>query len=388
MTAIDLYLLRRSAGSYAAVLGIVLLLMTLENMSRLLPRLHDVRDPIALLARFMLSLLPEYAAIGIFVALFLSVALAARQLSLSGEWQIFSAIGVSPRRILLVPLLVATASAGGQLAIRLVLQPAGEQRIDMLGMDLARGMYGVSVSARSFSNWDERTMFSVERIDAANGRLHGVFLSRGADILTAASARAGQDDNGGLSLLLENGQLVRQGSDGHFDRVDFGRYSLTLASKDHPGILRSTSDSLDRIAVGPLLRRIAREHDGAPRPALAALASRCGYAVFCLLLPWFAIPLGTPGPRSRTGLGLMAGIALIVGFVRSSTMIESGFAEFPVSAACVHLALWACLAGLLWRFEQRRGPGACEAVLDRLLARPLRRLTGIFAAPRRSGRPA
>ena len=105
MSAIDLYIARRLARPFLAVSAVIVLLLTLENSRRLMALLGNVEQPVAVLIKLMLYLVPEYLGLGLLIAVFVSVAVVFRDFALQGELDIFASIGLSPRRLLRAPLM-------------------------------------------------------------------------------------------------------------------------------------------------------------------------------------------------------------------------------------------------------------------------------------------
>lgn len=370
MLLIDRLLLRRMLMPFAGTLVTIICVMSLENMSRLLGLLEHVRSPGGVLGRMMLFLLPEYAAIGLLVGLYLAVAMAVRNAALAGEWQIFGAIGVSPGRLMLIPAAFGLVCAGAQLAVRLHLQPLGEQHLDALGADVRRGAYGLGAAIGEIKAVSDKVVLSVEGVDRHTGELLGLFLKTPEGVFTARSGRASYNARGELQLLLNDGIAIPADTPGRAGRVAFQAYAMHVPV-DGPGAVRtSVRDALDRLTLRSLVRRIRRAAPHNRDGALAALAARCSYAGFSLLLPFLAVALATPPPRGRSGLGLMAGILLIVGFIKGGGLIEAQAANESVLAFSAYLSCWAVLVFALWRREALHGPGACEAWLDRYCTAP------------------
>lgn len=369
MRLVDRLLLRRMLAPFAGALVTIVCVMSLENMSRLLGLLEHVRSPGGVLGRMMLLLLPEYAAIGLLVGLFLSVATAVRNAALAGEWQILGAIGLSPARLMLIPATFGVMCGGAQLAVRLHLQPLAEQRLDALGADIRRGAYGLGAAIGEVKAVSDKVVLSVEGVDPRSHDLLGLFLKTPEGVFTAQSARASYDARGDLQLLLKDGIAVPVDAPGRASRVAFRTYAMRIPMEGPAAVRTSLRDALDRLTLDSLVQRIraTTEHSGGG--ALAALVARCSYAGFSLLLPFLAVALATPPPRGRSGLGLMAGILVIVGFIKGASFLEMQAAQ-PIIAFSIFLSCWAVITFALWRYEARHGPGSCETWLNRYCARP------------------
>lgn len=80
--------------------------------------LDGVERPAAVLFKFMFYLIPEYLGIGLLFATFLATALRFRSLALSVELDILWAVGMSPLRVLRVPMVISLAIALLHIGLR------------------------------------------------------------------------------------------------------------------------------------------------------------------------------------------------------------------------------------------------------------------------------
>lgn len=364
MSAIDLYIARRLGRPFLAVSLTIVLLLTLENSRRLMALLGNVEQPVAILIRLMLYLVPEYLGIGLLVAVFVSVALVFRSFALQGELDIFSSIGLSPARLLRVPLLFGLAVALLHGGLRAYIEPAGEQRLDALGTSIARGNLGLSIAPGDFLRPRPGTMFHVDAIDRETGVFHGLLVqSRG---LTVA-AREGRVINGGAEgvlLRLSEGHVVAARRGGRADVSSFRTMAMPVqlvAARPHHVTPRHRND---RLMLNALWRAALEDRGGPERAeARAALGTRFVTAAFIALVPLFGYVLGVPPKRSTSALGLGLGILLIVAFVRAIVAIEDRAMTLAPLFQLAILLGFACLAFAMLRVQSRGGPGTIEAML-------------------------
>jgi len=369
---LDRYLFQRIARPFVAVLVCVVAVLLLENLGRLLELLKFARDPIILLARFSLYLLPEYLGIGILLALFLSVALAIRSLTTSGEWQVFAATGVSPARLVLIPLILGMACAAAELGIHFHYRPAGEYALDKLVSDIREGLYGLDGEPRSMLRLDQDTMITADRFDRSTGRLDNVFMiRRGGAVFNARRAIASRDATGGIKLVFEDGQGIMPLDGGGFRGMRFGQLATDLRRDDDAK--GGVEMALDRLPYDQLMHRVRLERARGTdkRSALASFASRCAYGAIALIIPFMALALGALPPRGRTPYGIGAGILAIVAYIRASAYVEGAAVAFPVIGFALLIGVCALGAFLIWNAEQRLGPGFVETWLARNLADPI-----------------
>src|SRR3546814_7095890 len=152
--------------SVLGTVAVIVLLRSLENSRRLMGQIEHVERPLSVLLELLAYLVPEYLAMGLLIALFLAVALAFRSMALKGELDILMSVGLSPWRLLRVPLLLGLLVAFCHAGLRGYIQPVGEQRLDALGSAIAVGNLGMTVTAGEFLHPDPATVLRVEESDA------------------------------------------------------------------------------------------------------------------------------------------------------------------------------------------------------------------------------
>lgn len=378
---VDRYLFRQMVGGYLLVVVALVTIMSLENVSRLTAAIIDTDSPVLLLVRLMSTLVPEYLGIAIPVATYLATAMAVRRLSLAGEWQIFEATGLSPARMMMMPMTLALLSAGAQLTIRLDVQPVGERTLDRLLSEVRRGLHGMTFKPGEIVAVDALTTVFAERpADAAPGTLANVIIRHRKDVATAERATVTRDVAGGIGFTLWNGTLVEHRSDGHFRTLTFARYSMNLPAAQAAARHRSAADRNDRLRLAellPLVRAEAGTH-GVAEPATAALLARLQSAAFCLMLPWFGFAFGVPPKRQAGGAALLLGVILIVINLRSTAFVERNLSTIPILSALAHQALWAAITVAVFKGSRHFGPGW----IDEALARGAQRLVALLRIPR------
>ncbi|NIJ37516.1 lipopolysaccharide export system permease protein [Sphingopyxis panaciterrae] len=364
MSAIDLYIARRLARPFAAVSIIIILLLTLENSRRLMTLLDNVEQPVAVLVKLMLYLVPEYLGIGLLIAVLLSVAVVFRSFALQGELDIFASIGLSPGRLLRVPLLFGLAVALFHAGLRAYVEPAGEQRLDALGASIALGNLGLSISPGEFLLPRPGTMFHVDSVDRGTGVFSGLFVQNRGLTVAAREAVVINGGQKGVLLQLFDGHVVTTGSSGHPELASFRTMAMPIELVAAKPSRLTPRHRNDRLMLGALWRVAARAPSASERiAARAALGSRLVTAAFVVLIPFFGFTLGIPPKRSTSALGLGVGILLIVGFVQTIVAIEdSAHALAPLLQLAV-LFGFGCVASALLRLQSLRGPGTIEAML-------------------------
>ncbi|MCH4152462.1 MAG: LptF/LptG family permease [Sphingobium sp.] len=371
---IDRYIASGIIAPFAATVAIIVMLLTLENVPRLIKAMVDVYDPINLLGRYVVALLPEYLGFGLLVALYLSVALALRRLALQGELEIFAAAGFSNAAILKVPIITAFCVAVLIFGIRGYAQPWGERQLDSLGTEIQSGDHGLRIRPGTVVHLAKDVALSVDRMGIAPNTFSGVFVQTGTTTVAAAFATAQFDSDHRLRLILEDGTFVRwnRGSwsgSGQFARLEL---PLPLGAALPPRI--SPREQLDRVRIDTLLamtRGEPRVSTGSPNGAIAALAARIAGMCFCFIVPFLAFALAIPPKRSRSAIGLGVGLVLLVVFIRMSAAVEAVYASNAISFFALLLAGWAVAAWLLMRITTAGGLGVIESHLIKCISRPI-----------------
>lgn len=378
MSRLDRYLLRLFALRFAAVLALLIVMLELENYTRLTRLIEHAPHPLALLGRFSLYLLPEYLGVGLLVALFLGVALGVRAAVLAGEWQIFHAAGIAPLRLALLPILLGCLCAVAEAAIQLEYRPLGEDAVDHLTEDLRLGRLGIGGEVGTFIDLGNGATLRLGSFDMASGRLGNVFLSQGPTVLDAREGQAAFDRFGNLILLLRDGEAFVRAAPAargaqRERRFTFGRLELVVPLAPAMSSTKIESVEIDRLTLRPLLLRAAldRMTHRAEHPALAALAARLAFAWAALLLPFVALVLGAPRQRGRTAFGVALGILLLVGFLKLTDFLRSAFLEAPLVSFGAAMSLLTLGTWALWRGEAVHGVGYVEASLENRLGRTI-----------------
>lgn len=373
MPLIDRYILRQLMAWYAAVVGIVTFLLCVETIPRLLERLRDVHERGSLVSRSLASLIPEYVAVALPLALFLGTAFTFRRLAMAGELEILAASGIRNRRLLRVPLLLGMLSCLLLVGLRGYVQPAGERELDEIGRSVRSGEFGVAFAAGVVHRLSPSTRLSFDRSDSQSGVIEGIIVESDGMTATARAATLRQAGATGILLTLSDGIVIRKapGRAPQAFRFSLFRMPISIAGA---GMVRlpPARDRLDRFSLSELLSFApgAAETVGLTAAMAGASASaRMAAAGLCVLLPLCGFALGPPPKRSRSPIGIGVGIIMIVLFWRLSGLVED---HFTATAAAGHALLvggFALVALMLVRFQQRQGFGAVEQVLIRLVER-------------------
>jgi lipopolysaccharide export system permease protein len=376
---LDRYIAIRMARPFTAVVVIVMLLLSLENTTRLLGQIAHVQRPLAVLAEFMSYLLPEYLAIALLFALFIGVSMSLRGLSLSGELDIFASVGLSPARMLRMPFIIAGVCAVLLFVTRGYIEPWGERKLDDFGSAVRAGELGMAIKAGEFYSPSGDVTFHADSIDDKRRSFKGVMVHSARFTAFAQSARAINGGRRGLLIILRDGQIISVEAGGKLKIVRFDQMYFPVRSESPIVTAAPTRGESNRQYLGELIDQAVQSQIGDDRDAArSALAARLAAALALPLLPLLAIGLCVPPKRQTGALGIGLGVIAIVAFVQAIHAFEDSTAP---SAPLAIALLWATLALISywsWLCHTNGGPGFIEDRLGRGLAATAREIL-VFA---------
>lgn len=377
---LDRYLVKRMIRPFLSVIAIVVMLLSLENSSRLMTQLENVERPFAVLMRFMGFLLPEYLGIALVFALFIGISMSLRGLALSGEFDIFAAVGLAPFRMLRTPLAIAGLCAIAFLLTRGFLEPWGERRLDAFGSAVRAGDLGMAINAGEFYSLAGQITFHADRIGADHRSFQGVLVRANDYAVYARSARAINGGRDGLLVILQDGQLVREKSGQLPSVVRFTEFRLPLPNNRPMQANGTTLRDSNRIYFDQLWRTATKGAGQYERySARSAIAARLGVALALPLLPFLAIGLSIPPKRQTGAFGIGFGILALVIFIKAVHGLEPSASPNAVWQIAL---LWCGLASVSfwsWRMHVDRGPGYLEGRFTHVLRPAFDRLAAFLS---------
>ncbi|MGZ3233870.1 MAG: LptF/LptG family permease [Croceibacterium sp.] len=362
LSTLDRYLLANVAGTLGSVFGIVIALLMFEHLPRLFDIVRLSGRKAYVVVESMISLLPEYAGIGLLFGLYLAIALTVRRLSLRDELDVIEATGVSRRRWMRTPVLTAALVAGLLLWTEGWLMPAGERRIDNLSHRMLGGAFGYDLERGQFTDLGKGVAIKFDRIEPSAGGLGGVFVRNGATTFAARHGRLAFDFRGNLLVELAEGLSLNRATG---QALSFARFKLVTGGPTK-GAAPSPPDERKLESLPSLL--------GSGKPADSAAGwSRLLWPVFALLIPMLAVVLGKPAQRTSHTTGLMSGLVLLVLFIRTAGMVETTRLVHPAVLAIAVALGWAAVVALLVRGERHWGAGYVDVALRRIVRSLARR---------------
>ncbi len=342
LARIDRYLLTLTLGRLGSVVGILMSLMVLEHIPRLLEitRLSGHRGYIV--RQTVLGLLPEYAGIGVVVGIYLAVGMAIRQLALRGELAVIEGTGIGPTRWMRAPFALTLLGAALVFVNQGWLMPYGERRLTEIGHRMEIGDFGVNLTSREFHDLGDGLILYYDGVDRKTGALRGLFLTDDEHTYNASSGHLSIAPDGTGVVYLGNGQAVDHDGQGV---MSFAKLTFRVR-----GAL-STTDALSSATHLSRLETL---------DALAAAYARLLWSLLVLMSGVLAFVLARPPMRSVSAIGLVAGLCLLVGFLKSIALLESAVFPAPEMAGVAISLFWIASTSILFIWHKQGGDGAID----------------------------
>lgn len=318
--AIDRYMFRLIVIPLLATLAIAAMLLVLDKMLKLFDFVAKEGGPVSIVWEMLANLVPEYMSLAIPVGLLLGILLAFRKLALSSELDVFRAVGLGYRRLLVMPYLFTILFIGLNLAIVGYFQPIARYSYENLQFELRQGALGASINVGEFNNLGRDMTLRVEQ-SANDGRdLSGIFVRTvspdGRQLAVSAEHGTfmGTDDPDTIIFRLTNGRLIHDQEGFERPRV------LSFESHDLPINLPAIEQFRGRGGIHRELTlfELVRVSENPRAPAELRMASRANFhfriveVAMMLLLPLLAVALAIPPKRSTSALGVFLSVAMIV----------------------------------------------------------------------------
>ena len=360
LARIDRYVLSLALGRFGSVVGIIMLLMILEHIPRLLDitRLSGQRGYIV--RQTVLGLLPEYAGIGVLVGIYLAVGMTIRQLAVRGELAVIEATGIGPLRWMRTPILLTFLGAAFVLLNQGWLMPYGERRGAEVGHRMEMGDFGVNLPAREFNDLGGGITLYYDSVDRDTGILQGLLLTDALRTYDASSGHLSIAPDGTAVVQLANGQSIDSKRP---NVLSFAKLTFRARRAQSP------TDALS--SAKPILRYATLDHLLAAddRASRTTAYARLLWCVLVLMSGALAFILARPPIRSVSAVGLVVGLCLLLGFLKSISLLESATFIAPVMAAFAIALFWIASAGLLFVWYKRVGDGAMDTAALTLFRR-------------------
>ncbi|HTN51285.1 MAG TPA: LptF/LptG family permease [Anaeromyxobacter sp.] len=316
-----------------------------------------------------LSVLPQLLGQVIPVAFLLGAVLGVGRLAEDREVVAMGAAGLSPARLVRVPLLLSVGVAALGLWLSLSVEPAALRAGRLRLNDIVKR--NVTNDVRSGTFYDQIPSYTLYAERAAEGRWENVLIhdrsNPAAPVL--ALARRGRLEPVGegedMRLVLEQGELHREQLDSDdYAAATFRTAELVVALGDTLTDRNSLSRTSRDATVPEALARVAayraagRLEDA--RHDEAVLGRRISAPLVVLALAILAVPIGAARRGGRAfGIGATFGVIVLHYLLLRGSEVLAQRGDLPAIAGLQlpNLVLAALGLALLWQLD-RRGPGA------------------------------
>ncbi len=342
------YLLRRAARSFAVILLLAFMLLCIDEAVRLFHLLINNGAPPGLVLAMLVNLFPEYLALALPIGFFLAMLLLVRTLSVTSELDAIGAAGLSITQIMAPFLFIALLLGGANYYLTGFLQPRSEYRFQKLGHSMQQFVLGARLQAGTFVSLPGRVTLRFSKVDATGREGEGLFFSTCEDgTCQFFTARAGAllagERRGYMTLILEDGHgVVEQSAGEPALPVDFVRLRTVIP-------LPTLSAFRPRRAVGSEATTgeiwAALRHPGAlsreqRTDYRARLFARLSGVLLFPLLPFLAFGFGVADKRRRSFIGVVLGLAVLLGYIELSRLALALAAHGTIPAEWITAALF------------------------------------------------
>ena len=321
-TATDRYMFRLIIVPLVATLIIEAMLLLLDKMLRVFDFVAHEGGPVNVVLQMLANLVPENLSLAIPVGLMLGILFAFRKLALSSELDVFRAVGIGYRRLLLVPYIFTVGFVLLNLLIVSYFQPIARYSYENLQFELRSGALGAAINVGEFNNLGSNMTLRVEESTNDGRDLSGIFVRTISPDGRALSVSADQgtfmatDEQDTILLRLTNGRLIHNQDDFESPRV------LSFESHDLPIDLPQIEQFRGRGGEHRELTlfELSRVSGDSNAPAELRLASRANFhfrvaeIAMMFLLPLLAVALAVPPKRSTSALGVFLSVVMITTF--------------------------------------------------------------------------
>ncbi len=370
MSLLDRYLAREILLPFAAGLLFLTQLLLATQLLAQANLLFGAGVSLLDVGLVIVYLLPYFIGFVLPVAFLLGVVLGVSRLAADREVVAMGAAGLSPLRLLRVPVLLSLGTAALGLWLALVLEPAGMRAVRGLMNDIVKRNVTSEVRAGTFYERIPNYTFYAEGVDE-QGWTHVLIHDRSnADAPVLSLAQRGRLEPVGadqdMRLRLDDGEIHREVvTSGDYALATFARADLVLglgeAAADRAGGL---SRNAREITVAETYERIAAAYAaGKPRDAWRIEGNLHRKVASALVVIAFALLGVALGASPRAGKAFGAGATLLIMVVHyillraGQQIVQNGRLPAWLGLEIGNLLVSAVGIALLWRLS-RRGTGA------------------------------
>jgi lipopolysaccharide export system permease protein len=379
MKTLDRYILAKTLWPLFACIAIALVAMLLERMVRLLDLVVNRGGPFSLILKMLANLIPHYLGLAIPAAFFVGILLAVMRLSSDSELDAVHSMGVGLHRLLATLMGLAVVLMVITGIILSVLQPYTRYAYRALVYTVTHTAWNAALERGTFFTGLGDLTVMVDDITDGGRKLSGIFLHQTepdgtTQTITAKEGRLYRTKQTDFRLILRLSMGASVESDAGGARptvVTFDQLDLPLDLATGPIRLNERGERTSELTIFELWDLLGTT----PPPGLPAdkieaeFHSRLVRIVSLLSLPLVAIPLGIVSRRARRGVGMVAGLILLILFhyiLRfGESMVETGVLS-PLLGLWLPCGVFAAIG--VWAFQttsKRPGYSPVAATLDR-----------------------
>ncbi|HEX5339629.1 MAG TPA: LPS export ABC transporter permease LptF [Gammaproteobacteria bacterium] len=307
---VDRYLARETTLTWAAVTGVLMLILMSNRFALLLGEAATGKLPRDTVFTLVGLACISYLIVVIPVALFLAVMLALGRLYRDSEMTTLMACGIGPRQIYRPLMALALVLALVLAALSLQVAPWATRTTNIIRSTAQHNAQMGSFESGSFKvDTDGKGVLYAADVGDNGRSLNDVFVEAPAkdgrlDVISATrGTRNVTGDNGAGMLILHDGYRY-DGTPGEpdFRIVKFAEHGLHIA----PAQVRTGIQGYDTLPTAQLLKQNNRD-------ALSEFEWRLSVPISALLLVLLAVPLAKTSPRQgRYGKLLAAVLAYVI----------------------------------------------------------------------------
>ncbi|MBX7146456.1 MAG: LptF/LptG family permease [Alphaproteobacteria bacterium] len=343
---IDLYILRKTLVPLLMTVSIALFALLLERLIRLLDMVANQSGSLQIIFKMLASLIPHYLGIALPAAFFVGTILTVMKLCQDNELDAFQSMGYGIHR-LLVPL--------GGLALSLLLiiflvigfmQPHTRYVYRALVYAITHTALNAVLQRESFFTGLGGMTIFIDDINTQGQLLTGIYIheQKNNEEFITTTAHHGEifrskDDNQLILSLnqasrIESNQKTGQTNLSSFDRLDI---PLDIAFDQEKFRNRGLGGERELTLFELLSHDENLLKNIPPQNVQAEIHSRLVRVFSLLFLPIMAIPLGISNRRIKRGLGLVAGLVLLVTYHH---LLQFGENLVETNSLSPWIALW------------------------------------------------
>lgn len=357
------YVLREVLVPFGLWIGFLFALLTVMQFLRGTDVLLGSAVTLADAARMILYMAPHFLVMALPVAFLLAVLIGVGRLTEDRELVALESLGVSPLRILSVPLAVGAALGVAMVALTWTAEPWGLTSMKTLVAQMVKkNLIGDVKSGVFYEDISHLTLYA-EKVDSAHGRWTHVLLHDARDPRAPllVLAREGHVNPKGPGAALTVGL-----AEGEVHRADVTRSDYTVLDFRGADIAVGVEDAIfqknrfrsprEELTPGELLAAAdeARAQHHSPAPLLVAYQVRLSGAFVPLAFALIGGPLAMVSRKQGRGRSYLLTIGAYVGYYVLSRMFETWGGQeklSPVVAGQLANVLFAAVG--MWLLHRR-----------------------------------